>query len=325
MSVILSVIWFVDIAANCLAFIMHILGIFAILNCRRKTNQLFILLNLSLIEAFATVYSVANDLYREAKYGNKLFNSSEIMEAALVNKLPPVYQEISFTVYYATAIELVLICLILTLDRLVSVQYPFKYKAYVTRHKLKVILIATWCVSGVMGVLYGVFPFTIKVLVLIFLFIAFLYLILAVITYSLILHKIRHPLRTVSSNSKNETVHKVRFKKQYMIPALIIATYFLFYAIPSLIQRFWIRSNELTYYKFILHECLSILLDIGLICDAVTYVFLTKYLRQIICRQFCRCFTDAVVIDETSVSETKEKRKKPSRIIGSKDPKETCI
>lgn len=286
----LMIIWSVDISINVICLMMHLLGIYSILYCRRKTTQLLILLNLSSAEAIASVYSVVNDVHRLSEYNNSTFNDSKMIRTVFTNELPPFYHEISFVIYYMTGFEILLIYLLLIFDRLLSITIPIKCKVFITRRRSRFIIASSWGLSTILGLLYGILPTVQQHLVYLFSFGAFVYIVAAILTYTIVVYKIKNKMHRVTLNTHAATQPRVQFKKQYRIPAFIVITYFILYSVPLIIQRFYVRSVQiLTKSTLILHECLSILVNFGMISDVVIYVFLTPFLRAVIRKLFTNC------------------------------------
>ena len=286
----MTTIWTIDILMNCIGFFVHSLGIYAIIACKKKSNQVLILFNLSLVEIMIIMYMVANDIIRLGRYKNNDVMTTSLMESMMMNRFPAVYQEINFFIYLSIGVEMIFVMVVLTMDRLIFVLNPLRYKAQFTRSTLRKILIASWIISFIFGALYAAF----KAFAILCIFgtIAIGYVVLAAVTYTIIYFKSRNSnLQFQANRSKgsHKTPHESKFRKDYMIPGLIILTYILCYILPFALTRAWIRITELTVEKCILHECLAIVLDIGFLSDALVYVMLTKHFRVAIMELFFAC------------------------------------
>lgn len=269
---------------------MHLLGIYSVISCRQKSNQLLILLNLSCVEVLATVYNIANDGHRIIKYKNSTFEDIETIQSVFSNDLPPFYHETSFIFFCMTAFELQFVYLTLVIDRFISIITPFRYKVFVTRRRLRFTVMSTWALSVIFGVLYGVVPDSKTPLIISFIFVATVYFIATILTYSIVIWKQKSQIRVNYKRSQNATQSQIQFKKHYRIPTLIILTYFVLYVTPFGIQRFYIRRlTNVSKSMLALHECLSIVIDLGMISDVIIYVFLTPYLRAVITKHFVNC------------------------------------
>lgn len=303
----LNIVWSIDIATNFLCILMHLSGIYSIILSRRKTNQLLILLNLSLSEVLATIYNISNDVYRLVQFrdstfegsisvlqwnisssgevfNNSLFDDIDTMEDVFLDNLPPYYHEISYMFFASTSFEVLFICLVLTFDRLICIIIPLKYKVIVTRRRLRVIMVFTWLLSIIIGILYGMLSVLNVPIAGIFISVGCIYIVVVILTYSIVIYKLRNQMRVNSRiNTQNAPQSRVQFKRKYGIPALIVLTFFLLYATPLTIRRYHIRGlKEFTKSTLIVHECLAIVVNIGLMADVVIYVFLTPYLRVVI-------------------------------------------
>ena len=286
---LMRLIWSIDIILNCLGFMLHCLGIYAVISSKRRTNQTVILASLSFTELFCTMYMATNDIIRQVRYDGYMFDNPERMKHyIIVNILPPIYNEINFALYFVSGIQLILVCSILTADRLLCALNPLKYKIHVTKKRLMISIIVSWIISILLGICYGLFPKSIPVLIGFGCCVAATYLFLAIFTYTLICYKLKISIR--KSNTGSTQVRRgIQFEKQYMIPGLIIMTYFLLYFTPVLIQRFAMRPGLLTKRKCLIHESLAILTDFGIICDALIYEFLIKDFRKLILAKLLPC------------------------------------
>ena len=191
MMMIIQVIWIIAIIINSAGLALHTIGIYAIIASKKRSNQTIILLNLSIVDIGGIIYDVANDIFRLIRFQEDVFDSQDNMRNLLHNYLPEIYQEISFTMYYAFGLQMVLNMIILTADRLVCVINPIKYKAYFKMSITRKILITSWMFSLFLGILYGTFPTVRFALSCLCVFIAVVFVILAIATYIFISHKIR--------------------------------------------------------------------------------------------------------------------------------------
>ena len=135
--------WVLANVLNVVAFIFHTMGIYAIIVYKKQSNQTLILSNLSIVEITMTICEIVNDIVRLVRYREDVFNSVKGMHDLLLNRLPPVYDEINAFFYITVGIKIVLIMTLLTIDRLICAIDPLKYKVYLTTSRMKKILIAS--------------------------------------------------------------------------------------------------------------------------------------------------------------------------------------
>ena len=288
-------IWWLDIIMNILGLFFHALGIYAVQKGDKKSNQRVILTSLSIVEMVGALYMLINDVIRLVRYREDMFHTVENMETVLANRLPPIYHEISFCIYFAAAFEILLVFLVMILDRLACSLNPYAYRMHVTRERLTYSICISCVVSLILGLVYSLVPRSKFIVLALFLVAALVQLILTVITYIIVGQKINKSMRTRSRSSQSSQRsgggdrENSRLKKHQLIPGLIVLTYFIFYLIPLSVQQFVLRRKVLTPRICIIHEGLSIFLDFGILSDALIYVFLNKNCRNRIKKDFGSC------------------------------------
>ena len=292
----IRIIWWIDIATTVLALFFHAVGLYAIHNYGKKSNQVIILTSLSIAEIVGAIYMLINDVIRQVRYRDDMYDSVDRMENVLANTLPPVYQEISFCIYLASAFELLLVSFIMTVDRLICAANPYAYQVHATRRRLKITIYITIAISIFLGLVYSLVPKSKYYILGVFALVAAVQLIVVVITYSVIGYKVRSSMRSRRTNPHQRSVtsttsesRNIRVKKHYMIPTLIVLTYFIFYLIPLSVQQFVLRQQVLTPNICIIHESLSILLVAGILSDALIYEFLIRDYRDVILKKLSCC------------------------------------
>ena len=146
----LNINWVLSTTTNCVSFTLHALGIYSINAHKKKTNQMLILTNLSIVEMLSTIHAITSDTVTLNRYRDVQFNSTKIMHEVMINTHPPLYQEISLCLYFLLGMQIVLIMTILTTDRLICVINPLKYRANITTPKMKIVLSIAWIVSAIL-------------------------------------------------------------------------------------------------------------------------------------------------------------------------------
>ena len=173
--------------------------------------------------------------------------------------------------------EVLFMMIILTADRLVCIINPLLYKLRVTETRLKKLICVSWTLSLVFSLLF-IFK-QVVVPVVIFILFGSIYILLVIATYSIGIVKIRQARVQLRNN-----VPHSRFRKEFLVPGLIISTYILLYFVPLLTE--WLFNGGEVVFK----EVLRLLVKSGLGGDPMIYVFLTKRYRDIIINDvFCGC------------------------------------
>ena len=107
---------------------------------------------------------------------------------------------------------------ILTLDRMICVINPLKY------------ILISWITSTTLGELRETIPYPGgKWINNVLTGIAVLYIIFVIITYSTVIMRFTRSREQFQSTGVNQ---RTTFKKQFLVPGVIILTFILFYAIP---------------------------------------------------------------------------------------------
>lgn len=245
-----------------IALILHTLGIVAIYIYKKKTNQRFILLALSIAEMSLILCSII-----------QIFTSIDYTTIIVIKK--------------TIILEMIFIMCILTLDRLVCVTNPLKYHIRVTTWKIKFLVCVTWLVSMVMAVLRFMINRTVAKIVLgLNITIGVVLIILIIITYSLVLIKLKH------SNEQFQTYRATvegKVKRQFLVPAIILITFIFLYGIPSLIIHFSESFDQNNDYEksgdIKILVCL-LLQRIGLAADPFVYILFSKHYRGVLVKWF---------------------------------------
>ena len=270
---------------------IHCIGIYALAKTRRKTNQVIILLNLSISEiimlsSFAVSSVAGLVFYKEANY-----EEAVIFNDYRYSSLPDI-----FVIWkgYATqlAVALTSITLMfLTTDRFIHTVLPFWFAAAAEdKSVFKKLIVGSWIFSVLFCLLVTkeisiVTRFTLGLTILAILTI--------VVCYAIILIKIRHSRRNVLARGQisQRREGRIASRKHQLVPGLIIVTFFFFYVISYSIYSLYFNKNIKNFSKDD-HPGVELTLMAvisGLISDALIYVFFTRENRKIVVKLFCCC------------------------------------
>lgn len=257
-------LWMLQIILECLAIVCNIAGLITIHSYHKKTNQNIILGYLSTAQIlFATALLVT--LLRERYDASILLNQI----AGLLNR--------------TSGISLLVGMYALTIDRMVCIINPIKYKSRISRKKTKLILLVgtivifILCTSSFLAsyflnstevyLLFGVFVFQV------------VFVILAAVTYSISFYKVLKARKTLHTPGSNQ---ETKMTKLFLVPSIIIGTYIVFYFFPLLVYVFMVLILK---DKSINGLVARIIMLFGLIADPLTYIFFSKHYRDAILRK----------------------------------------
>ena len=246
----------IDYVALAVAFLLHILGITLLLNSDTKelTNQSILLVHLSITSIF-----------------NLFTNSASVYYTSNIIRFTNIFI-VSYYIFYMTYICTLIL---LTLDRLTFVILIEKYKAFLTRMKLTVSIVIAWLVSIVYIVImifndliqhkkfakYSSFVY--NGIVVLF----------TIVVYIFIIIKIKRSKKLSKSDHDQKNKSGIR---KYIIPFLLVTTFFIFQVGPVIIQACVTIDKEDVQIKIILIGA-NIL---NFISDPLIYVFLQSAVRK---------------------------------------------
>lgn len=166
--------------------------------------------------------------------------------------------------------EILFIMYILTVDRLICITGPLRYKSRVTRSRIKMAVL-TSCVASVgFGILEYFHP-TIRYVLI---FLGSVYTILTIVTYTFIIlernrsRKMSNPDDTADNLGGN--------RKEMLVPGLIILSFLLLCCVPHLIH-FFMRPMSVIDRKMV-----ELFMMLGLLTDPFIYVFFVPHYRKVI-------------------------------------------
>ena len=67
-----------------------------------------------------------------------------------------------------------------------------------------------------------------------------------------------------------------------MVSGLITVSFFVFFAAPFVVNEFYIDTIDTTKRKYMIYESLNCSIAVGMLCQPLIYVFLTKHFRGLI-------------------------------------------
>ena len=227
---------------NMLNVVLHTIGTHALVSIygrsRHKPQRLYII-NLSVCEG---LINLLEGIRNVPEFFSISSHVKPTVDAARYYVSIITFTGISF-VYYLDMI-------ILTLDRLATIILGLKYSQYWDEMKAKCLLIVTWvigiCISIAVSLAFALKGFDWETVFYKYFYptLEFCFIIIAVLTYSLIFRKRSNSTRKLSNISGMEVpVNKEskckEFKKSFFfVPSLLIITFFVFMIIPDLTYLF---------------------------------------------------------------------------------------
>ena len=254
------------------AAVLNALGIYLLFkdtNC--KTNQNLMLKYLSTVELALACLLMADLSFtcHSTKSGN-----------IDIQVLLPMIRSFFFNI--------TLIMCIMTFDRIIATKYPIRYITMMTSKKVKVILFSTTLLCIILGVLLSVLQARkfnviyhinifriLNVVSALFIIISYIYI------FSLLLRR-----KQFSNSSQNSRMRRSAENRRFLkMAAVITLTYFVCYSLSYIIilSNVDFHTNNL--------DALRIPLNLGLVVDPITYIFMQKRLRASLMKlMVCCCY-----------------------------------
>ena len=222
-------------------------------------------------------------------------------------KLDKAFHYLLIVQFTGVALVFYLVMIYLTLDRLMEIVLNIKYPIYWSEEKARLMLIITWIVAGFIAaaicLAHGLVHFNWEPYIYMYFFpvMGFVFLILAITTYTFIFKKYKvsriHPgpasvvvkrdtntalkhSSTTSPKRHRSSIYIFR-RSKFFIPVLLISTFLIFMVGADLTLLFATVvhknkvSEELTSFVFISYA-------ISNLCDACINIFLQKDVRRLL-------------------------------------------
>lgn len=279
-------LWIVSVITYTLPFLLHCVGIYLL--CTRCANigenQKYLIINLCLSEIFVTISGSVRTLMLSL-YGKTNFTYHLSGIANIAASFP----------YYMTMY-------LLTLDRFAEIYLNIKYPLYWSEKHSRYAMAIIWSVASILLIYLFVnillYPRTgfLRIEKICFLYVFsiadFVFMVIALFTYSFIGKRLRRNRRTVSvgvvkltkdimkidqSLDKKKCFNK-GINRHLKLPTLLIVSFFIFIEIPDLVIFCMYHANA-TMTKTVMMSC-RILYGIGFTFDAFLYVLLSTRLRK---------------------------------------------
>ena len=185
----------------------------------------------------------------------------------------------------------------LTFDRLLLVIFPFKYNNYCTRGRAKKLLACTWSINLLLSLVLSVVLkyvgyscFNVVTYDVMFTYIpAFfnvVFLLFALIVYSLMFIKFSKSSRTTKQETNGRTSLWNVFKRsRFFVSLLLISSCLVFNVVPRLVYSFiLINDPAVAYNSFFAYVSISV--AVGDTADSVIYIFLQPFVRQFLSTKY---------------------------------------
>ncbi len=283
----------VPLVLNCIvtlvvlfAIVFNAVGFYLLLAAKNSTNGNILLMNLAVSQLILCAGQITDNFCR-------MFRHEEMN--TLIWKIGTAF----FMVYY-------LIMFLLTIDRLIAIRLPLRYRVLLTKERLLRCLKAVWAVSigvGVSVILNETWHEWFEKYV--WSILSAVFLLLCFVAYCLIYRTIRARRRLDNNLQQAARRQQLAFRRNtkfFKIVALIIASFILFVLIPDIIFYILLEQTEIT------AECVLILWFIGIALDPVIYVFLQDNLRQMLKRKLCK-----INVEDTSQQGSSSQQLPPSQ------------
>lgn len=247
--------------------LLDFLGLYCLYkNKLRKENQKLFLYHITIVELLLNVIGIV------------------LITLDLLPNVHRTVRNVIVSLHGGASLVFYLIMLLITLDRLACVLLHIKYKILITNKLIRAIIYCSW-VLGFLSVIplsftaseltkdivytYG-FVVSDSIVVLAF-----------SVCYVAITCMLRVRRERLSSSSSKTRTHGSVFRKQYLIPFLIITSFVLFYGIPDAVMTFSDKTEEQL-------QIVTVFWSLGFVADPLIYIFFNRaYRKTAIC--FFRC------------------------------------
>ncbi|XP_057292487.1 adrenocorticotropic hormone receptor-like [Hydractinia symbiolongicarpus] len=179
-------------------------------------------------------------------------------------------------------------------DRFLCISLHIKYVYIVTKQRLVKFIIATWIISGlaalpvIIGDIYFEHYYLILYYDLALTITDVVYVLIAVVVYSIIGLHLKQRRRNFQQNVRNG--ESVTNAKQFIVPFLLVSTFIIFSSIPKCIITWWVwkcDKDNIDINIEIIFEIRGFLIFCGYLVDPIIYVSLNKALRGVALNYLC--------------------------------------
>ena len=269
------------ILLSVLSIAFHALGLFALSAENEKTNHTNYLISLSIVDVIISIYRIVFEIFLYYCHDSVDENGWTLA--------------IFLSVFYITIYAGVFTMSMITIDRFMCAWNPLMYASRMTKRRTTIILIASWMVSVAVGVGTGASPLYLRRRLNIFGgSVVCVYLIWTVFTYAIIFRSLRryHEQFRTPLNDPTNRGAGITFKNEFLVPTVLISTFIVFYLIP-VVMTFVIRIKDGEFERrqeSVLYCLCMFLPHVGVLADAVTYIFLVKIYRDNFIQLWRRCY-----------------------------------
>ncbi len=246
-----------------ISILLNSLGVYLLTAARPLTNSKFLLTNLAGTEILLSATQIAFNFVHVFSGEDAIVTVTKVLGA--------IWQGYYFSVIF------------LTIDRLIAIRFPFKYRILVTKKRLKWTILASWLLAIALGAslflddkwfnsFWGYVWISLDVV----------FIVLCITTYGYIFTKILQRRRLGNDNQGANNGVRERFamnreRKFVKIVACILISFLLLFLIPDIIMHLY-DSKELIYF-------LHVVWPIGIVIDPIIYIFLQDDLRLLLKRK----------------------------------------
>lgn len=249
---------------TCLSVALNIAGLVAIYSYKKKTNQNLILACLSIAEIV-----------------------SPLLDCVLIKTRDPILTYIGLGLQWVFSFSIFLNMFALTLDRFICILNPLKYKTRLTRKRMILILIVVFVTSIVNGVYSSIAGYFLKLQIKYFIYIGHAlnigFILFSIMTYGLAFYTARTSMAMSRPGEANESAS---MRKLFLVPGVIIGTYFLFYSIPNLVS-----FDKILKFQTDFNPVIRLVMQVGFILDPLTYIFFCKHYRDAFMQKMRTCIS----------------------------------
>ena len=263
----------------------HALGIYTLVMCKKRNNQVLILSVLSISEICFLVTEILANIMLLRHHDTAVFNNSSTIPAFKQRIYPHAYQVVEAVLNHLVICAVNSMLIMLTLDRLFCVIWPLKYKILENKTTLCKLMAASAALSLLLGLL-AISKRTILVSIITNFLMASFSLISFAATYTIIALKINKSNKISNSGRESISVRKKRkvFRNQYLVPCLVMTSYILLYFVPVCLV-FYMKKKRLSDDVYRVYRVLWLVVDLGTISDPMIYILLVKSYREVIVKR----------------------------------------